>query len=112
MDDTARKYRLFALPFAIESAKAATGQRFSRISSGYVLIYTDGEAPHNSAEITEEEVGRLTKQDARWLYDCNVALLAEETKAHEKEILASVKEQLDKLEEALAAQMEGKVSDA
>ena len=104
MDEKARKYRLFALPFSADSVKAATGERFSRISSGYVLIYTDGKSPEGSAEIDEGDISRLTRQDERWLFDCNTVIIAEETKAHETEILANVKERLDRLEDALMAQ--------
>ena len=112
MDEAVKRYRLFAMPFSLDSVKEATGERFSRISSGYVLIYTDGGEPPKSAEITESDVSRLSKQDQRWLLDCNIAILAEETKAHEAEILASVKERLDRLEEAFIAQTGKRGGDA
>jgi len=102
-------YRLYALPYGAAGVKSATQERFSRISDGYVLIYTAGEAPTGSAEITEDEIRRLSAADSRWLFDCNMVLLGEDARKREKEIIGSMNERLEKLEAALEqiAQKEG-----
>ena len=101
-------YRLYALELTVDNAKKAADWRFSRVTidpfPGYVLIYTDGEAPDEAIEITKSTIDRLSAQDEQWLRDCNIVILAEEAKKHESEIAASMGERIDALEKALEEQ--------
>lgn len=94
-------YKLYALELTREGIKTASEQRFCRITPFYVLVYTDGDAPQDSIEITEEETNRLTKQDEQWLLDCNTAILMEQMHKHEAEISKDVLQRMEKWEQEL-----------
>lgn len=100
-----KTYRLYAMPYNAETVGAAEKERFSRVAADYVLIYT-AKRVKNAVQVTEAEAHRLSGSERQWLFDCNTALLAEETKRHSGEILQNLSEKLDKLESALAAQKE------
>ena len=100
---SAKKYRLFALPATDESVRRAEKERFSRINIDYVLIYKTGTV-RDAAEITEAESHRLTEAERRWLYDCNLALIAEATKNNMGGILNNLSQKVDALAAALEAQ--------
>ena len=107
MAEAAKKtYRLFALALTQENVERAYTERFSRITRGYVLLYTSDEAPENGVEIGIEEVNRLTNADYSWLSDCNLLILADAAKEHESEIAGNLSKQLDVLENALKAEKE------
>ena len=97
-------YRLFALPLTTQNIGIASGERFSRATPspapGYVLIYTTAEIP-DAVEITENEVDRLSSGDSRWLFDCNTAILAEELKNHEADVVKDLSFRMEALEEEL-----------
>ena len=101
------KYRLFALPYTAETMKEAERERFVRATADYILIYTNKrKKPENCAEITENEVYRLTGPETMWLYDCNVALILEETRKNAGAVAQNLSDRLDELEAALKRQRE------
>lgn len=94
-------YRLFAMPMGKDSMDTAAKERFSRATASYILVYTDGDAPENSVEISGENQKRLSEQDERWLLDCNLIILTELAKAHESEIAADMKNRMEKAKEII-----------
>ena len=98
-------YRLYAMPLNAQSIANAAQERFSRATPtpepGYVLIYTAGSAPEMSQEITKENINRLSPADERWLFDSNAALIAEEIRRREPEILSGLSEKIEALEKEL-----------
>ena len=105
MSDKTKKYRLYALPMNEESVRKAERERFSRITGDYVLIYRTGRMS-KAVEVTESETHRLTEAERRWLYDCNMALIAEATHENMGGVLQSLSAKVDALEKALAEQKE------
>lgn len=95
------KYRLYAMPTKPETIDGMAGQRFSRITTDYSLVYTDGEAPEGSAELTEEHANRLSRGDESWLLGCNIELIREEIERQKPEMLRKIGEQIDRLEEVI-----------
>ena len=101
------KYRLYASPYSAEALKNAERERFVRATADYILIYTTRrKKPENSVEITENEVYRLTGPETMWLYDCNVALILEETRKNAGAVAQNLSSRLDELENALQRQRE------
>ena len=100
-----RKYRLYALPYTSETVRTAERERFSRIAADYILIYTP-KRRIDGVEITKAEAHRLSAPERRWIYDCNTALIAEQTRRHETEILQDLSDKIDKLEISLRKQRE------
>ena len=100
-----KTYRLYAMPYTLETAQDAEKERFSRVTADYVLIYT-AKRRKNCAEITEAEAHRLSKAERQWLFDCNTALLAEDAKKRSGDIMKNLSDMVDRLETALAAQKE------
>lgn len=96
--------RLYALPYSDESVKTATRERFSRISGGYVLLYTDGVAPEKSVEIGESDAYRLNTREKEWLRECNLILLSENIKENAEKLAEDMRERVGRLEEALRAE--------
>lgn len=96
------KYRLFALKYGRSAMEIASRERFSRATPDYILIYSDQDGPEGAVEITEAELGRLSASDSQWLFDCNAALISEETERRMPEILAELSRKL----EALGAELE------
>lgn len=109
MQTVKKLYRLYALPLSPENIALASKERFSRATPfpipGYVLIYSTS-LVNNAVEITEEEVSRLSSGDSRWLFDCNVAIIAEEAKKHEAEVVKDLSFQLVALENELKKRKE------
>lgn len=103
-------YKLFALPLTATNIAVAAQERFSRATPtpepGYVLIYTDSDAPNGAEEITKESVGLLSAADERWLFDCNAALIAEQIELHKPDILRGISESIEALETELKKQKE------
>lgn len=98
--------KLYALAYSEESVKAAVQERFSRISDGYVLIYTDAEAPEKSAEIGKGDAWRLNERERDWLRECNLVIIAEALKRNEEKIAADMRRRMERLEEALRVERE------
>ena len=97
-------YRLYALNLTQENIGLALEQRFSRIASGYILIYTSGEAPKKSVEINGKEIRRLTKADEEWIMECAANLLRERIKKEEPKTMERLSSMVDQLAEALDAE--------
>ena len=58
-----KKYKLYAQNITGQNVAKAESQRFCRITSEYILIYTYGRKPYGSVEITTGETKRLTAND-------------------------------------------------
>ncbi len=101
------KYRLWAAATDANSTATAEQARFSRVGTAYVLIY-DKRKPNieHCVEVAESEINALNAAEAQWLWDCNVALIAEETAKNRKQIMESIDEKLDRFEAALKRQRE------
>lgn len=105
------KYRLYALNVTTENAVRAAEERFCRINPGYILVYTKEEPKYRAMEIAGNDIKKLSAMDKKWLLDCNMAIIAEETVKREPEIAAQISKQLEDLERELekerAKQKEG-----
>lgn len=105
MANDAKKYTLYALPLTAENIMAAANERFSRATPtpepGYVLIYSNGDAPKDATEITAEHAELLSPADARWLLDSGAALAAEELEKHKPEVLKGLSDSIEALEAEL-----------
>lgn len=101
-----KHYRLWALAYSAEAMEEAYRQRFSRVGADYILIYSAKKPKLPCAEVTEDEVFRLTGAEGRWLQDCNVTLILEETKRNSGEMLKDLGRKIDALETALRQQRE------
>lgn len=101
-----KRYRLYAASVSEERMEEAARERFCRIGPRYILIYTEKEPPEGAVEITEAESGRLGREEARWIRECNLILLAEDAARREESIAADMTERLKRLEEALQAEWE------
>ena len=93
------RYHLYAMPTKPETVDGMGHQRFSRITAEYTLVYTDGEAPQPSAELTDEDAGRLTEGDRNWLLACNTRLLVEDIER--PEMLRRLGEKIEEFETIL-----------
>lgn len=94
-------YRLFALSLNRRNVELAADERFSRVTPNYVLIYTTGAKPDGSIGVAAWEVDQLSEADRVWLYDCNTAILAEESEKRKPEVIRSISERMERLEEEL-----------
>lgn len=101
-----KRYRLYAAAVSEERMEAAARERFCRIGPRYILVYTEKEPPEDAVEITEAESGRLGREEARWIRECNLILLAEDAARREESIAADMAERLKRLEEALQTEWE------
>lgn len=101
-----KKYKLYAQTITAENVAKAENQRFCRITSEYILIYTCGRKPYGSVEITTRETKRLTANDRLWLQDCNAVLIVERTKEKQDEIAAGLSEKLELFETELKREKE------
>ena len=97
-------YRLYSLRPTSDNIEMASGERFHRITPGYILIYTQSEQPDKSVEITIKEAAALTAYDKTWLRDCVKILLIEAVTSEPNE--NRVIDMLLKVEQALAAESE------
>lgn len=98
------KYNLFAMKTDIGNINKASEFRFSRITEEYILIYTEQSEIEDAILIEEKEVKRLTGDDSKWLFDCNMLIIAKETKSHEKEFLKDLSAKVNELEKMLEAE--------
>lgn len=91
-------YKLYAMPTNPKTVDGIGYQRFSRITAEYTLVYTDGDAPQPSAELTDQDAGRLTEGDRNWLLACNTRLLVEEIERQKPEMLRRIGEKIEEFE--------------
>ena len=102
MHETENKiFRLYALSVTPENVEQAVERRFSRILPEYILIYTDGEAPARSVEVTQEHLYRLTKEDQGWIMECAGYLLMERLEKEKPAVAKRLSDMIDALGAAL-----------
>ena len=105
-------FRLCAIPTTAEATAEIEGQRFSRITADYSLVYTaDDPVPEGWLILTEEDAGRLDSDDRRWLNDCNTCLIAEEIARQKPRIVRRLADLLDEIEKNLNQTEEGEGAD-
>lgn len=95
-----QKYKLYALPFSTEAFAMARSARFSRICADYLLIYASKKL-ENAVEIKGDDLNQLNGAESRWLFDCNMALLAEDASNRSGDILRDMRQKLDAIAAAL-----------
>lgn len=102
MHETENKiFRLYALSVTPENVEHAVQQKFSRILPDYILIYTDGDAPERSVEVTQEHLYRLTKEDQGWIMECAGYLLMERLEKEKPAVAKRLSDMIDALGAAL-----------
>ena len=94
-------YHLYALEPTEENINAVHERRFYRITPKYILLYERGQRFTNYNEIGESELTYLSFADKRWLLDCNMVIIAEETEKHKDEIASSMGLMIERLAQAL-----------
>lgn len=95
------KYNLFAMKTDFGNIEKASKYRFSRITESYILIYSTDSKIEDSLLIEDKNIEELTGDDSRWLFDCNMIIIAEETKKHKNELLEDLSKKVNELEELL-----------
>lgn len=106
------KYHLYAMATKPETIDGMGHQRFSRITPEYTLVYTDGDQPKNSYELSEAEAARLTKADESWVRSCNITLIKEDIERQKPEMLRKISETMERLESILRDMEEESRSEA
>lgn len=107
MHETENKiFRLYALSVTPENVEQAVQQKFSRILPEYILVYTDGEAPARSVEVTQEHLYRLTKEDQGWIMECAGYLLMERLEKEKPTVAKRLSDMIDALGAALEEERE------
>ncbi len=99
-----KQYTLYALEPTEENILAVQDKRFYRITPTYILLYEINLPFTNYNAIGDSEMGYLSYADKRWLLDCNMAIIAEETMKHQDKIAASMGLMVERLEQALQAE--------
>lgn len=99
-------YRLFAAKVTEETAAEAAGNRFHRLTPGYILLYTSKAPGKAWVEVQGKDLQRLTKADETWLWDCGLALTAEVMQRRKGEAVKNLGEMVDQLERELQAEQE------
>lgn len=98
------RYTLRAMKCTEENMKAVQNERFYRVTPTYILLYECNQRFTKYNRIGEGELKYLNYADKRWLLDCNMAIIAEETEKHKDEVAASMNGMIDRLEAALEAE--------
>lgn len=102
-------WRLYAMRPTDENIKFALNERFHRITTKYVLVYTGEKLEEQDvAEISQENYDALSKDDAEWLNENNLEILREFEEKHRETIekaqvdfLKEFKEELEREQERL-----------
>lgn len=97
-------YKLYAAAPNAQTIRAAERERFSRVTPGYALFYTNSQAPEDSVELDEKELHRLTQEDAAWVMQCAGTLLMERLEQCDADSMRRLSGMVDRLAEALHAQ--------
>ena len=101
------EYKLYAMPITQKNIDAVASSRFGRITRNYALIYAESEPDcEQKVEVDGENGNLLTSLDKQWLFDCTVALIAEQAKDREADICAELSGKLNELERALKEEQE------
>ena len=105
-----KAYRLYAVVYEPGMEERMEKYPFCRFGCGdlFVLIYSDRRPPQGSewTEIREKDAGALSDAERKWLFECNVQILAEETKKRSREILRDLSLKVGALEGALRTEAE------
>ncbi|MEG1492296.1 MAG: hypothetical protein RR394_08585 [Oscillospiraceae bacterium] len=78
-------YRLYILsdaPLPGEKIVLALGYCYSRITSDYILIYTDKGKPEGAVLLRESELSGLSAEDLTWLLNANLSIAADFAEKH------------------------------
>ena len=90
-------WRLYAMRPTDENVENALKERFHRLTTKYILVYTgEKHEEEDIAEISQENYDALSKDDAEWLSACNTTILREFQEKHSDTIQQA---QLDFLKE-------------
>lgn len=100
-------WRLYAMRPTDQNIKRALKERFHRITTKYVLVYT-GEKLHDAdiAEIGQEDYHALSKDDTEWLNEANMELLQEFQSNHADTIQQAQVDFLKEFERELEREQE------
>ena len=101
-----KTYRLYAAFPTQENVEKAAGSRFQRVTSRYILRYTDKHLEKPWMEVAGEDLKRLTDQDEAWLWDCGKVLAAETLTKRQEESGHRMADLLDRLEQELHRELE------
>ena len=101
-------YRLWAVVYTNESEKLLETEKYSRlnVSEQYFLVYS-ARKPKGElvmTEIREADAKLLSEAERRWLYECNLEILAAEARLRKKDILRDLRLKVGALEDALREQ--------
>lgn len=96
-------YHLYKISSTQRNMKELAGERFTFFGTQGGYLYKNGACPVlGYRELGEEESRKeLGMEETAWLYECNVALLAEETLRRSKEITEDIEKRLDEWETIL-----------
>lgn len=76
-------WRMYAMRPTDENVRLAIEERFHRITTKYILIYTGKKYEQDDiAEISQTNIEALSKDDREWLDNCNLELLHEFQENH------------------------------
>lgn len=105
-----KKYQLYLMATNEENIDLAKAQRFNRINSRYILVYTDellcvGQSAHYHI-IDEKETAHLSDSEKVWLLEANVQIIAEETEKKQDELLKQLSKRITRLEKELEIEAE------
>ena len=108
--DAKKAFKLYAMPLTAENVAVGSRERFCRATPtpqpGYVLVYTDADAPKQAVEITQDSSKLLTQADVRWLFDSNAAIIAEEIELNKPQIMKRLSDSVETLETELQRKKE------
>ena len=80
-------WRVYAMRPTDDNIRTALNERFHRITTKYVLIYTDKKHEEDDvAEISQENIDALSKDDRDWLDGCNLELLLKFKDEHKETV--------------------------
>lgn len=101
-------YRLWAVVYTEASAGLLEMEKYSRlnVSEQYFLVYS-ARKPKGElvmSEIREADAKLLSEDERRWLFECNLEILAAETRMRKKDILRDLRLKVGALEDALREQ--------
>ena len=103
-------FRLYAVVYVPGMEERMEKYPFVRFGCGdlYALVYTDKKPQKDQEwhEIKEKDAGALNEAERQWLFECNMQVLAGETKARSKEILRDLSIKVAALEDALRTEAE------
>lgn len=101
MSEEKVSYKLYALEANYDNVLVATQEKYYRITADYILVYTNGEAPKNSVEFSDEDAVRLSDSEMQWLFGINLELLQEQIAKETPQIVERLSEYLSQLEKGV-----------